>query len=139
MKTVIFYKSHLGSTKTYVNWMQKKIGCDVYLFRQLNKAKLDNYDTVIISSGTYVGKMPLVKFLEKIWTRVKHKNVIVVAVGVVSPHDDASLKSYNSIPAGIRKNIKYFKIAGKIGDNAPLGEVRPQNLKLIFEYIRHLG
>lgn len=139
MKAAIYYKTHLGSTKTYVNWIQKKLDCDIFLFRQFSKSDINQYDTIIISSGTYVGKMPLVKFLEKNWPKIKEKNVIVLAVGVVSPHDDASLKSYNSIPNSIRQQIKYFKLPGKIGDNAPLGEVRPQNLKLIFEYLKRIS
>jgi menaquinone-dependent protoporphyrinogen IX oxidase len=138
VKTAIFYKTHLGSTKTYVNWIQKKLGCDLYLFRQINKSGIEKYDTVIISSGTYVGKMPLVKFLVRNWPKIKEKNIVVIAVGVVSPHDDASLKSYNSIPEEIRKSIKYLKLPGKIGDNKPMGEVRPQNLKPVFEYLKSL-
>lgn len=138
MKAVIFYKSHLGSTKTYAYWIQKQLKCDIFLFRQFKKAKIEKYDTVIVCSGTYIGKMPMVNFLIKTWPRIKDKNVVAIAVGVVSAHDDASIKSYNRIPANIRRDIKYFKIPGKIGDNKPLGEVRPQNLKLIFEYLKKL-
>ncbi|HPW48047.1 MAG TPA: flavodoxin domain-containing protein [Candidatus Saccharibacteria bacterium] len=138
MKTAIFYKSHLGSTKTYAAWIQKKIKANLFLFRQFKKVKIENYDTVIVASGTYIGKMPLVKFLTKAWPYIKDKNIIVIAVGMVSPHDDDSLKSYNSIPEHIRSSIKYFKLPGKIGDNAPIGQVRPQNLKPVFEYLKRL-
>jgi len=139
LKPVIFYKTHLGTTKEYVKWLQSSINADLFLFRQLPKARISKYNLVIISSGTYMGQMPLVKFLIKIWPQIKNKTVIVIAIGGVEPNNEASIRSYKTIPLEIRNNIKYFKIAGKVGEIKPLGEIKFENLNEILSYIQKLA
>jgi len=139
MKIAIFYKTHLGSTRNYCKWLQEKFDADLFLFRQLKKAKFTNYDTIIISSGTYKGKMPLVKFIEAAWPQIKNKSVIVMAVGMVDPNDKASILSYKMIPEQIRKNIKYFKLPGQIGNKKPMGEVKSENLKDVVKYLKSIA
>ena len=138
MKLAIFYKSHLGSTRNYAKWLKEQYDADLYMFRQLKKAKISSCDTIIVSSGTYKGRMPLVKFIQQAWPQIKNKRVIVVAVGIVDPNDQASINSYKMIPKKIRDNIRYFKLPGKIGSSKPMGEVEPENLKPIVKYLKLL-
>jgi flavodoxin len=138
MKIAIFYKTHLGSTRNYAKWLQEYFNADLYLFRQFKKAKPNNYDIIVVSSGTYVGRMPLVKFLEQTWAQVKNKIVIVIAVGIDKPRNQSSIDSYNMIPENIRANIKYFKLPGKLNNNSLATEVKPENLKPVIKYIESL-
>lgn len=114
MNKLIAYNSVLGTTKKYAEWLAQDISADVINFRAITPDAFDPYDLVIVTSGTYCGHMPLVSFLEKYWSKLKNKRVIVVAVGIVPPEDKASQESYLSIPAHIREKITYFKISGKI-------------------------
>lgn len=115
MKTALLYQSRFGTTKLYVDWLKQDLGYDAYTFKNTSADLLSNYDTFIVSSGTYMGKMPLTSFLQKNWDKLNTKKIIAMAVGIVPPNHADSLKSYNAIPGEIRNVINYFKLPGKIG------------------------
>ncbi len=139
MKTIILYKSFLGTTRTYAEWLKDELKCDLKEFGEVSDEELKEYQSVIITSGTYARSMPLVDFLKRKWEIVKDKNVVVVAVGIAPEDVDWSQRSYEGIPTNIREKIKYFKIPGKIGNIKPAGEVKKENLDRIIEYIRNSG
>lgn len=139
MKTVVIYKSFLGTTRTYAQWLKEELDCDIKKFSQIGDGELKGYDLMIISSGTYVGYMPLIGFLKKKWEIIKDKKVVVVAVGVAPENEEWSQKSYEKIPAHIREKIKYFKLAGKMGNIKPAGEVKKENLDRIIHYTESSG
>lgn len=114
MSTNIYYKSIFGSTKKYAHWLQNSVGAKLYKLGEINKQNANNADTIIIMSGTYAGQMPLINTLVKNWPIIKNKKVIVVAVGAAPPDDSQSQRSYELIPENIRKNIKYYKLPGKL-------------------------
>lgn len=115
MKTALLYQSRFGTTKLYVNWLSQDLGYDSVAFNEISEATFDNYDAFIISSGTYMGRMPLTDFLKKNWDKLNGKKVVAMAVGIVPPKHADSHKSYMTIPTEIRTEIDYFKLPGKIG------------------------
>jgi len=137
MGTVVIYKSFLGATGKYVKWLSEEINADVFKFGQIKKDQFDNYDIIIISSGTYIGWMPLAGYIKKIWQYIKDKKVVVMAVGMAPEDDEWSKKSYKKIPIDIRSKIKYFKIPGKLGKQTTK-DFKRENLELIIKYIRSL-
>lgn len=139
MKTIILYKSFLGTTRTYAKWLRDELNCDLKEFGGVRDEELKGYDSVIITSGTYARRMPLVNFLKSKWEIIKDKNVVVVAVGIAPESVEYSQKSYEEIPANIREKIKYFKIPGRIGVIRTAGEVKKENLDRIIRYIRGSG
>jgi menaquinone-dependent protoporphyrinogen IX oxidase len=137
-KIVIAYKSILGTTKEYAYWLQDALeNSDVFSFRELKRKPLTNYDVIIIMSGTYAGRMPLVKFLKKNWTRIENKIVIIIAVGAASEEDAATKEAYSHVPAEIRKKVKYFKLPGRIG-KIKKSDVKKEQLKQIIEYLKNI-
>jgi menaquinone-dependent protoporphyrinogen IX oxidase len=139
MKAIILYKSYLGTTRTYAEWLRDELKCDLKKFGQVRDEELKGYDSVIITSGTYAARMPLVNFLKSKWEVIKDKNVVVVAVGIAPENVEYSRRSYERIPANIREKIKYFKIPGRIGFIRTAGEVKKENLDRIIRYIRSSG
>jgi len=136
MPPVIVYRSILGTTKQYATWLAEELKADMVSFSEAGADLLSLHDTVIILSGTYLGRMPLVTFLKKHWRSLKDKRIFVVAVGLVPPHDPASQQSYQRIPDAIRQHITYLKIPGKIGTKeSPAGPVIKENLRPIIESI----
>jgi hypothetical protein len=133
MKPVIFYKSVLGSSAQYSKWISEEFSCPVYTYKQCNREVLEQHEMVIVTSGTYLGWMPLTQFLIDNWKHMKDKIVVVVAVGILSPENSLSTKSFETIPVEIRKNIKYFKLPGKIGFT---GDVKNEYLKEVFEFVQ---
>ncbi len=138
MKTVIIYKTFLGTVKQYAKWLQTEIQSDLFKMNEIKGEKLDNYDLFIIMSGTYVGMMPLIRYLKGNWSILKDKKVIAVAIGAAPPDDPWSIRSYKKIPENIRNKIKYFKLPGKIG-KTEVEKVRKENLDQVIEYIKSVG
>jgi len=139
MKTIILYKSYLGTTRTYAEWLRDELKCDLKEFGEVRDEELKEYDSVIVTSGTYANHMPLVGFLKSKWEAINDKNVVVIAVGIAPENVEYSRKSYEGIPTYIREKIKYFKIPGRIGNIRSAGEVKKENLDRIIEYIRSSG
>lgn len=138
MKTVVLYRSVLGTTKHYANWLGEALQADVMTFNQVDEESLIFYDVVIITSGTYAGKMPLVGFLKKHWEILQHKKVIVMAVGIAPAEEKASLDSYRLIPLEIRSKVRYFKIPGNMFGLKPAGKPSKEKLEPIITYVHDL-
>jgi menaquinone-dependent protoporphyrinogen IX oxidase len=137
MKIAIVYKSFLGTTQQYAGWLEKMTGGKAFRWGEITKKDIEGYDVIVISSGTYVGWMPLAGYLKKNWEVLSKKKVVVVAVGAEPAESEASKTSYEKIPSDIRKKITYFKIPGKVVSD-PEGVVKKQNLDPIVEHIDKL-
>lgn len=135
MKTAIVYHSTFGSTKKYANWLSDRIDADLFSMRVIDAEILDDYQQIVVMSGTYAAQMPLTKFLTSNWDFIKDKKVVVVAVGAAPADDEQSKKSFEMIPEQIRKKVSYFKIPGRLfGINKD--KVVPGNLDPIAADLR---
>lgn len=141
MNTLICYKTRKGATKKYTQWLAEEIKADVKTFNEVPRREtFEDYDTVIVSSGTYAGFMPLNRFLKRHWKYLQNKNVVVVAVGAAPADDNWSLRSYRMIPEKIREKIKYFKIMGGDPSKGPkemdMSGVKKSNLKEVLVVLK---
>jgi menaquinone-dependent protoporphyrinogen IX oxidase len=134
MRTVIIYSSILGTTKRYAMWLREALEADLSKANAGRRSALD-YDLIIVCSPTYMGQIRLLGYLEKRWSALQGKRVILVAVGMSPPESPDSRRSYEKIPEDIRSNIRYFKLPGKIGP-AGKAKVRQENLQPVLEYLR---
>lgn len=95
---------------------------------------------VLLCSGTYIGWISLRGYLEKIRGVLLSKEVVLLVLlvllvtGILPAEDAQSTKAYLKIPEHIRKNIKYFKVPGKIG-SANKDKVKRENLQPVLDYI----
>ncbi len=115
MKTAIIYKTKTGSTKKYADWLAAAIDAKVMPFDQAAEADLSSFERLIVSSGTYAGRMPLTKFLKENWEKLEDKKIVILAVGAAPEDNWWSHISYRLIPAKIRKSSTYRKLPGDIG------------------------
>ncbi|MDM7999362.1 MAG: flavodoxin domain-containing protein [Dehalococcoidia bacterium] len=136
MRTVIVYRSILGTTRKYALWLRDALEADLSRANAGRASALD-YDLIIICSPTYMGRIMLIGYLKKRWSILRQKSVILVAVGMAPPGTPDSRRSYESIPGEIRSRIRYFKLPGKIGP-AGKGSVKQENLEPVLQYIRSL-
>jgi hypothetical protein len=136
MKKAIFYKSVLGASAKYAKWLSEELNSDSFTYKQSNRTRFEEHEMLIITSGTYLGWMPLKDFLVSNWKHIEGKIVVVIAVGILAPEDANSIKSFESIPFEIRKQIKYFKLPGQIGPSSPQGEVKKENLNEVLEFVK---
>ena len=138
MRTAIIYRSFLGSTKKYAQWLHESIeSSDLFKPRQARDKKLAEYDLVIICSGTYAGWISLRGYLKKKWPVLQGKKVVFLVVGLVPPEDAESITAYRKIPENIRQEIQYFKVPGRWGSRNQ-DAVKKENLQPVLDYIRGL-
>jgi menaquinone-dependent protoporphyrinogen IX oxidase len=138
MKTAIIYRSFLGSTRKYAEWLHESIVSDLFKPRQINKSKLQEYDLVILCSGTYAGWISIRGYLKRRWQALQGKKVILLVVGIAPPEEAESIKSFEKIPENIRNGIKYFKLPGTIG-SSNAEQVKKENLQPVLDYINTLA
>jgi len=140
MRTAIIYRSFLGSTKKYAEWLHDSIeSSDLLKPRQAHSKKLAAYDLVIICAGTYAGWISLRGYLKNKWPVLKEKKVILLVVGLVPPEDAESVAAYMKIPEYIRQEIQYFKVPGRWGSrNQNQDAVKRENLQPVIDYIQGL-
>jgi len=124
MKTVIIYKTKTGSTKKYASWLADSTGAEVMTFAQAEAKGLTAFDRIIVSSGTYAGRMPLTRFLKDNWDQVKEKEIFILAVGAAPEDNWWSKISYKMIPGKIRKQVEYRKLPGEIGKSIKEDEAK---------------
>jgi menaquinone-dependent protoporphyrinogen IX oxidase len=133
MKILIIYRSAFGTTKQYAHWLAESTKAKIFKY-DISESEIKSADIIIVMSGTYIGFMPLTKFIKNNWRILKNKNVIAVAVGMVDANHKDSKKSYMRIPCEIREKIKFFKLSGKIGKS--LEKVNKENIKPIISFIK---
>lgn len=137
MKTLVTYKTYLGSSGKYAQWIADKIKGDTVVFSRAKNNLLDEYEAIIIVSGTYAGQMPLVRFLKRHWNVLKNKQVIAIGVGAAPADDPWSLKSYNKIPEKIRGHIEYFKLPSSI-EKKGRESLKKSSINPILDYLKKL-
>lgn len=133
-KICIVYKTRYGTTKKYANWLGKDLKAKVFEMDEVKVKDLKNYNSLIVMSGTYAARMPLIKWLKDNWTGLKSKNIIIVAVGAAPQNSWWSKFSYFLIPGRIKKNLKkYFKLPGPYKGRGE--KPKKSYLKRVTDYI----
>jgi menaquinone-dependent protoporphyrinogen IX oxidase len=56
-KALVLYFSKYGSTKKYAEWIASELNGDIYNIKKFNQNSLKEYDTIILGSGLYAGKI----------------------------------------------------------------------------------
>ena len=139
MKTAIIYRSFLGSTKRYAEWLHESIeSSDLFKPGRIKNTRLAEYGLVIICAGTYAGWISLRGFLKKKWPVLQGKKVILLVVGLVPPEDAESKAAYEKIPENIRQEIYYFKVPGRWGSRNR-DAVKKENLQPVLDYIKEIS
>jgi menaquinone-dependent protoporphyrinogen IX oxidase len=138
MKTAVIYRSILGTTRKYAQWLHESLESDLFRPHQISKNRLREYDLIILCSGTYAGWISLRGYLKRRWAALKGKKVILLVVGIAPIDDAQSITAYEKIPEDIRKEIKYFKVPGRIG-STNIENVKKENLQPVLDYIKSLN
>ncbi len=141
MRVLICFKSKYGATGRYMRWLSEELGADIKTFDDIDRSyDFHDYDTVVVSSGTYAGFMSLNGFLKRHWNQLESKDVIAVAVGAAPADDPWSLRSYNRIPDRIREKIRYIKIIGDSAGSSRVADyqspVKRENLDEVIDMVR---
>ena len=118
-KTLIVYYSKYGTTKKYSEWIAKELDGDIFPINNFNNDIISNYNTIIIGSGLYAGKINGVNIINYNYELLKNKKLVIFTCGL---SDYNKIENRNSIytrlieefPENILKEIKVFYLRGGI-------------------------
>jgi menaquinone-dependent protoporphyrinogen IX oxidase len=134
MKTLIIYRTFLGSSKKYAEWLHEAVPSDLMKFSKANAKTLEAYDAVVMIGGTYMYRPSLLGYIKKNWKRLQSKKVVFVTVAGAPEIDAVSVKVYAKVPEKIRAAVKHFHLRGKAGkQNAD--EVTRDKIRPIADYL----
>jgi menaquinone-dependent protoporphyrinogen IX oxidase len=137
MKTLILYRTFLGSSKKYAGWLHEAVPSDMMKFSRADARVLAQYYAVVIFGGTYAGHLSLRGYVKKNWETLKNRHVVFVTVAGAPDTEAVSIKAYGEIPENIRSAVKHFHLRGKFG-KTNAAEVTPDKVKPIAEYLKSL-
>jgi menaquinone-dependent protoporphyrinogen IX oxidase len=118
-KTIVIYSSKYGYTKKYSEMIAEKLNADIYEIKHLGKNIIKNYDSIIIGSGLYAGKIQGLNLIIENYG-VKHfSKIILFTVGLADYSKENNINSIRKriekiIPVNILKEIKIFYLRGGI-------------------------
>jgi menaquinone-dependent protoporphyrinogen IX oxidase len=118
-KALIIYFSKYGTTHKYVEWIAEDLGGDIYPINNLNQNILKNYDTIILGSGLYAGKVAGLNILIKNYEILKTKKIVLFTCGLADYSKSVNVNAIykrleTELPEKIIKNIKIFYLRGGI-------------------------
>ncbi len=134
MKTLIIYRTFLGSSKKYAEWLHEAVPSDLMKFSKANAKALEAHDTVVMFGGTYMYRPSLLGYIKKNWKGLQSKRVVFVTVAGAPEIDEVSVKTYDKLPENIRAAIKHFHLRGKAG-NQNAEEVTKDKVQPIADYL----
>jgi len=113
MKILILYKSRHGTTKQYAGWLLEYFpNAVIASIDSFDVKKLVDFESVILGSSVYAGKILAAGFLTSNWKLFKDKKMFFFVVGMLPESNSASTKGYLAIPEEILKHIGYAKLPG---------------------------
>ena len=137
MKTLIVYKTFLGSSKKYAKWLHEAVPSDLMRAAKAKDKLLATYDAVAMFGGTYAGKLSLAGYIEKHWDVLKSKKVVFVTVAGAPDTEAVSVAAFAKVPEEIRGGVKHFHLRGKFG-KTNADEVTPDRIKPVADYLKNL-
>jgi menaquinone-dependent protoporphyrinogen IX oxidase len=116
MKGIVIYQSKYGATMQYAQWIGSELGLPVKEAGELSSQALKEYDTVIIGSSVYFGKLLIRKWLNQRWKAIHGKKFFLFVVSGTPPEKQVQLHSYleSSMPAEARDKCEVFFLPGKL-------------------------
>lgn len=133
MMKLIIYKSLLGSSRIYAQWLSKAIKADVYPMDVVTDELIEKAACIIIIAGTYFLNSPIISFTKSKWRVLREKRVYLINIAGFSIESVTRKIVYNRLPVEIKERVNYYDLQGKIGP-VRAGGVKIENIdKLIAD------
>lgn len=109
MKPVVLYQSKYGATARYAEWLSAALDCPALPVKGVSVEALSAYDTIVIGGGVYASTIAGISFLQKNYTALAEKQILVFAVGA-SPESEkiiADLRKQN-LPGDLAELLLFY-------------------------------
>jgi menaquinone-dependent protoporphyrinogen IX oxidase len=118
-KTLIIYFSKYGSTKKYAELISSELNADIYSIKNVNISDLINYDTIILGSGLYAGKIQGINIIIDNFEKIQDKKIVLFTCGLADYKNVENVNNIHKrlvkiIPENIMQNIKVYYLQGGI-------------------------
>jgi len=116
MKGLIIYKGKYGATKQYAEWLSEDTSFPCVSAERLNIAGVKDFDTIIIGTSVYIGKLQISKWLWQNWNLIKDKKIFLFLVAGTPPDQTEKLNGYirEGIPKEIADKVAVSFLPGKL-------------------------
>ncbi|MEN6320315.1 MAG: flavodoxin domain-containing protein [Syntrophaceae bacterium] len=114
-RVLIVYQSKYGSTKQYAQWIQREIPSELADADTADKREFAKYDMIMFGSSIRMGRIVIAPLIIESWDAVKGKKVVLFTTSGTPPDHPNIRKIYErNLPEGLRKEIKYFPLHGRM-------------------------
>jgi menaquinone-dependent protoporphyrinogen IX oxidase len=116
MKAVVIYKGKYGATKQYALWLGDELGIPVRNANIINRDQLAPFDTLLIGTSVYVGKLQIRNWLKYNLEYIRGKRIVLFQVAG-SPVDQIEKRlTYNvaGIPSEIVEQCEFYFLPGRL-------------------------
>jgi menaquinone-dependent protoporphyrinogen IX oxidase len=121
-KVLVIYFSKYSSTKKYAEWIALELNGDIYNVKNNKPHILENYDTIIIGSGLYAGRIDGIKIITDNYEVIKDKKLIIFTCGLADYNKTENINNVKKrlekiIPTDLWRKIKIYHLRGGINYN----------------------
>ena len=116
MKAIVIYQGKYGATKQYALWLGHELGLPVRNAKSINSGQLDNYDTLLVGTSVYIGRLQVKKWFETNLEFLRDKKIFLFQVAATPPEETGKRMAYNNsgIPAELISNCKCYFLPGRM-------------------------
>jgi menaquinone-dependent protoporphyrinogen IX oxidase len=118
-KVLVIYFSKYGFTKKYAEWIATALNGDIYDIKNIKQSILNNYDTIILGSALYAGKIKGIDIIINNYEGIKNRRLVLFTCGLANYNKIENINTVNKrlekiIPENIKSAIKVFCLQGGI-------------------------
>jgi len=118
-KALVMYFSKYGSTKKYAEWIVAELNGDIYDIKNVKYDILENYETIILGTAIYAGKIEGMNIIINNYEKIKDKKIVIYTCGLfdyskIENINAIKTKIVNILPDKIAENIKIYCLRGGI-------------------------
>ena len=116
MNAIIIYQGKYGATKQYAIWLGEDLELRVQAARIINGEQLARYDTLLIGSSVYIGKLQVRKWLKRNFQFIRDKKIFFFQVAATPPEETEKRQAYNlnGIPAELMSQCSFYFLPGRM-------------------------
>jgi menaquinone-dependent protoporphyrinogen IX oxidase len=116
MNAIIIYQGKYGATKQYATWLGEDLELPVQPARIINGDQLERYDTLLIGTSVYIGKLQVRKWLKRNFQFIRNKKIFFFQVAATPPEQIEKRQAYNleGIPAELLSQCEFYFLPGRM-------------------------
>lgn len=116
MNAIIIYSGKYGATKQYATWLGEELEITVMPSKDIERKDLDKYDTLLLGTSVYIGKLQIAKWIKKNIDLLKGKKIFFFQVAGTPVQEKEKRQSYNlkGLPEELIDDCEFYFLPGRM-------------------------